>query len=66
MEEGREEEERTQGARKTCGSCVHLGFSFSCVEGYCTLRGKPVDEYARACADYRSAGCRAPGERGER
>lgn len=56
MEEGKAGTERENRAPETCGNCGHLGFSFSCVEGYCTLRGMPVDEHASACGDYRPAG----------
>lgn len=37
----------------TCGGCRYFGFSFSCVEGYCTREGKPMEELATACEDFR-------------
>lgn len=48
------EEESTEitGAPDTCERCRHYGFSFSCVEGYCTSKGTPVDGLTGACEEF--------------
>jgi hypothetical protein len=56
MEEKEAKRQPAVPVLKTCGRCAHLGFSFSCVEGYCTRRGKPVEERAPACEDFVPAG----------
>lgn len=51
--EGEEMTERCPEVPGSCQGCAHYGFSFSCVEGYCTLKGAPVDGLGKPCEDFK-------------
>lgn len=53
---GREREAEKETIPAACRDCGYYGFSFGCVEGYCTLKGQPVEELAQPCERFDKEG----------